>query len=371
MRNFLKKLIKAESTLRTGEIGSAEAILDEFSRAGLCCEVSVWDENRANVFAHFKSSGRKGALLFAAHLDVVPADKAHWQQLPFEPTEKDGRIYGRGSADMKGAIVAVVSAIEEVIASGVELAGDIIFAAVAGEETDSCGVKRFVEKYQGGLPRFAGIVIPEPTDFSVITAHRGILWLEVMTRGQTAHGSMPQLGINAITSMRKFLDELDNYHIKYEPHELLGGCSMSVNTIKGGEALNVVPDGCSIGIDIRTLPGQKHEEIIADFEKMFAKLKRENPDFDAEVSVIRSVDALEASNDSEFVKQFCQTVDVSGTKAVGFTTDGPHLVGLGAPIVIFGPGLTELCHKPNEYIEMADVEKAVEYYKRIILEFLT
>ena len=250
------------------------------------------------------------------------------------------------------------------------MAGDIILIAAAGEETDSCGAKRFVRDFGGKLPEIAGVVITEPTAFEVVTAHRGMLWLKVKTRGKTAHGSTPQLGINAIGSMKALLTELENYKIDVEPHRLLGGCSMSINTISGGREINVVPDECSIGIDIRTLPGQNHREIIDDFEKIFASLKDGNPEFEASVSIVREVGALEIDNNCDFVREFCSAVGAGGTRAVGFTTDGPHFISLGAPAVIFGPGKSDVCHKPNEYIDIADVEKAVEYYKNIILKFL-
>ena len=263
-----------------------------------------------------------------------------------------------------------------------------------------CGAKRFVRDcggiselapldtgsfgHEGGHPEsyltgLAGIVIPEPADFEVITAHRGLLWLKVTTRGKATHGSTPELGVNAIASMRAVLDELENYKIRFEPHppaflrkqEGGGECSMSINTIAGGKAINVVPDKCDIGIDIRTLPAQNHQDIIADFQKIFAKLKQKNPEFDADVSIVREVGALETDSNCDFVKEFCSAVGVSETKAVGFTTDGPHLAVLGAPVVILGPGKPEVCHKPDEYIDICDLEKAVEYYKNIILKFLS
>ena len=253
--------------------------------------------------------------------------------------------------------------------------GNVIFSAVAGEETDSAGARRFVEdkgRLQELAPEgLAGVVIPEPTDFAVVTAHRGLLWLEVTTKGKAAHSSAPQLGVNAIGSMRLILNELERYEIKAEKHKLLGTCSMSVNTIAGGKAMNVVPDKCGIGIDFRTLPGQDYDEIIADLRRIFAKLKAGNEHFEAEVSVLRQLQPLETDNNSEFVKTFCSAVEVNEIKAVGYTTDGPYFASLGSPVIIFGPGKPHLCHKPDEYIDIADLEKGVEYYKKIILKFLT
>jgi succinyl-diaminopimelate desuccinylase len=370
MKELLKKLIQAQTTSETGELAAAEVISAEFNRFGVESEIDSWDSNRANITAWVKSPGQKGALLFACHHDVVGPGQARWQYPPFGAVEADGKIYGRGSTDMKGGIAAAVAAICEIIVSGTKLQGDIIFVAAAGEETDSAGAQRFIDSFERP-GRLAGVVIPEPTDFTIVTAHRGMLWLEVNTGGKSAHGSTPELGINAITSMRSFLNELEKYDISAKSHELLGRCSMSVNTIVGGKTLNVVPDKCNVGIDIRTIPGADHQNIIADIKSIFEKLKSENSQFEADVSIIRQVQSMETDRNNEFVREFCSCLGITETHAVGFTTDGPHFASLGAPVVIFGPGKPSLCHKPDEYIEISDLEKAVEYYRKIIMHFLT
>ena len=272
---------------------------------------------------------------------------------------------------MKAGLTASAAAVAEIVNSQTPLKGDIIFAATAGEETDSAGVIRFVEQYTDKLPKLAGIIIPEPTEFEVITAHRGVLWIKVTTAGKTAHGSTPHLGINAITKMNHLLNHLEDFKIPHQPHPLLGGCSMSVNKIEGGTATNVIPDRCQIDIDIRTLPGQNTQTVIDSFEKLFASLRADDPDFKAEISNIRSSDAMLTDAECDFVKSFCRIVEAAETIAAGFTTDGPSLTSLGAPIVIFGPGLDHICHKPDEYVDFAHVEKAKKYYKEIITNFLT
>ncbi|MHC4324711.1 MAG: M20 family metallopeptidase [Planctomycetota bacterium] len=370
MKELLKNLIEADTTVEKGELLAAEVISAEFHRSGIDSRVDIWDRTRANITANIKSTGCRAGLLFACHLDVVGPGEAAWKHPPFTAVESDGKIYGRGSVDMKGGTAAAVTAIRQIVDSGVKLQGDIIFSAVAGEETDSVGAKRFIDDKEW-LPELAGVVIPEPTDFEIVTAHRGMLWLEVTTRGKAAHSSAPQLGVNAINSMRLILNELESYEIKTEPHKLLGDCSMSINKIAGGKTMNVVPDKCGIGIDIRTLPGQDHQAIIADLEEICAKLKAENKRFEATISVIRQMQSMETDSGCDFVREFCSFVGTDKTKAVGFTTDGPYFASLGSPVVIFGPGKPHLCHKPDEYIEIADLEKAVEHYKNIITKFLT
>ena len=370
MKELLKQLIVAESTESAGELAAAKVISTEFARYGIKSEIDTWDKTRANITARIKSKDNKPALLFACHLDVVGPGQTIWETPPFTAVESDGKIFGRGSTDMKGGMSACIAAICEIVKSGTELLGDIVFTAVAGEETDSCGAERFMSD-KSRIPECRGVILPEPTDFSIVSAHRGMLWLEVSTKGKAAHGSTPELGINAITSMRHFLNELDSYDIAEKKHRLLGTCSMSVNTISGGKTLNAVPDKCICTIDIRTIPVVKHEDIIADFRKIFDKLRSQNPEFEAEVSIIRQVHALETNTNSEFVRDFCSCLGIDKTVAVGFTTDGPQFVPLGVPVLVFGPGKPEICHKPDEFIETADLEKAVEYYKKIIMHFLS
>lgn len=370
LTDLLRRLVQAESTPAKGEAAAAEVLADWFARQGVDCAVDRWDGKRANAFARVKSTGERPALLFVTHLDVVSPGEEEWTNPPFAAVEQNGRIYGRGTTDMKGGIAAVAEAIREVVHAGTALKGDILFAATAGEETDSEGVVRFVEGHEP-FPPLAGIVVPEPTDMAVITAHRGLFWLKITTRGRAVHSSAPERGINAIGSMRHVLDALEQYEVPFERHPRLGPCSMSVNTIRGGEAMNIVPDRCTLGVDIRTLPGQNHEAIRSDLERMLAGLKGNVPAFDAELTVERSVGAMETDPDCPFVRTFCSAIDVDLTNVVSFTTDAPHLTPLGAPIVVCGPGKGQMCHQVDEFITIDDLHIGVEGFRQVILDFLT
>ncbi|MGD0784621.1 MAG: M20 family metallopeptidase [Sedimentisphaerales bacterium] len=366
----MKKLIRAKSTLDTGEIKCANVLADFFRSAGIKPNVEVWDKTRANITATLKSTAkfirrrRKPALLFVSHLDVVPAQQAG----AFEPIERNGKIFGRGACDMKGGITSAAVAMAEILRSKVKLQGDIIFTATAGEETDSAGVKKFLKSFKQ-KPKFAGIIVPEPTNFDLVNAHRGLLWLQISTKGKSAHSSMPQLGINAIDSMKMFLNKLENFKIP-GVNKLLGKASISVNKIIGGSAANIVPDLCSVQIDIRTIPGQKTSRIVADINKILARLSKQNPRFKVELKILRDSGSLQTDEKCEFVKRSKQILKIKHLTAVPFTTDAPYLTVFKSPIVIFGPGKPQLCHKPGEYIDIKDLKKAVEFYKKIILHFL-
>ncbi len=367
MKHLLKNLIHAESTARKGELDVAEVLRDYFAAHGLTARIDAWEGGRANLVLHVPSSGSRKALLFASHLDVVPADPKAWTRHPFRPHEEQGRIYGRGACDMKGGLAAAAVALVELVEEGMKFEGDCIFAATAGEETDSAGAKRFVQEYIQALPDLAGVVIPEPTDFAMITAHRGIFWVKIRTLGKTAHGSMPHLGVNAIHLMRRILDQLDDFVIEGPEHPRLGRCGFSVNRISGGDAFNVIPDKCEVSVDIRTVPGVSHEAVLSQLRGLIEQVGKDaGEDFRYEIEVCRDVPGMQTDETDDFVKGFAVLAGVSEFTSVGYTTDGPHFSLFQVPIVVYGPGKSESCHKPDEYIEFADMKRAKDTYKKLI-----
>jgi succinyl-diaminopimelate desuccinylase len=370
MQELLKKLIQTAPVDQKGEISTAEVLRNYLSPLGIEAKIDCFNEKNANFISRIRGSGQKKPLLFAGHMDVVPALQENWTFPAFGSLEQDGKICGRGATDMLGGLSAVAAAMAEIKRENLSLKGDIIFAATAAEETDSSGVKHFLRNTGKTLGALAGIIVPEPTDLEVMRAHRGILWLEITTTGKTAHGSMPHLGINAIEKMMAFLNLFKTYQIPHQPHPLLGGCSVSVNKIAGGQAANIVPDRCWVQIDIRTLPQQAHNAIQKDIEQLLDQLRQQDKQFKAKITVMRSVPALETPEDNTFLITVCKAVGVKKAGAVGFTTDGPWFAKLNAPVLIFGPGSPQMCHKPDEYIEIEQLEKAKEAYKQIILEIL-
>jgi succinyl-diaminopimelate desuccinylase len=370
MRKLLKKLIQTAPVADTGEIRTSQVLKDYLSPLGIETKVDCFNDKNANFTARLAGSGDKPALLFAGHLDVVGAEQKAWTFPAFEGIEQDGKVCGRGATDMLGGLASVAAAMAEIVQEKHVLKGDLIFVATAAEETDSSGVKRFLRTDGQTLGPLSGILVPEPTALEVMRAHRGILWLEITTAGKTAHGSMPHLGINAIEKMTAFLNLFKNYHVPHQPHPLLGGCSVSVNKIVGGQATNIIPDRCSVQIDIRTLQSQAHNAIVQDVQRLLEQLRRQDINFNAEITVLRSVPAMETDENDPFLKAVCKAVGVNKAGAVGFTTDGPWFAKLDAPVVVFGPGDPQMCHKPDEYIEVEQLEKAKQAYKRIILEIL-
>ncbi len=362
MKEFLKELINAKSTSDVGELECARKIQKRFCDMGIDAEVDIWNGNRANIFARIKSSGEKPALVVGPHIDVVPPGNAKWFCDPFKAEESEGKIYGRGAADMKGGIVAFMEAIRRIIESGENLKGDIIFAGVAGEETNSCGAKRFVEKFKNSGEKIAGVLIPEPTNFQIVNEHRGLLWLKVITEGKIAHGSTPELGVNAIKNMRKVMDRIDDI-------ELPKSCTLSMNMVSGGKAFNVIPDECSLSVDIRTVPGVTHYDITDIFVNLLDDLSDKDEDFNAQLGTDRDVEAMRTDPDCKFAEMLKEAAGVKETVSVGYCTDAPFFKDLGTDVLIFGPGDTVVCHKPDECIEISDLEKGADIFVKIIRKF--
>lgn len=358
MKDLLEKLVSVESTCDKGELEIAQLLADYFSSHGIDSEIDVWDDNRANITAILKGSGKKKSLLFAGHIDVVPADPASWSSSPFELLEKDGRFFGRGTADMKGGLVAVAKAMVEVAKDG-QPKGDIIFSGTAGEETNSCGIFKFVEKYKALASNLAGVVVPEPTDMKLVNAHKGLIWLDVLVKGKTAHGSMPECGENAIIKMVDIIGRLSGDILKGISHPALGNSTISINTIEGGAATNVVPDSCCIGIDIRLLPGQSKEGIM----ELLARVLK---GMEYSTKTTRYVQAFETPVGDAFLSEVSGITKLCPSP-VFFTTDAPYLKPLSDSIIILGPGRPDMCHKPNESIDKKQLLQAVEIYKNIMI----
>lgn len=368
MKTLLQQLIRSAPAGKQGELKTAEILGDYFAAMDVPVTIDAWGVNRANAVVHIRSKGARPGLLFGAHHDVVPADTGSWSVPPHEGIEQDGCIWGRGSVDMLGGLAAAAHAVAQTVRDGSELKGDLILAATAGEETDSCGVVRFVESAK--LPPLAGVILPEPTGLRVLTAHRGILWVQLTTHGKSAHGSMPHLGINAIAKANALLDDLFGFRIDAPPHPELGPATVSINRIAGGSATNIVPDKCEIEMDIRTLPGMDIDGILASLQSILEEHKRKDSDFAADLSVIRRADALETNPQSPFVREVCAAAGIEETTVAAFTTDGPYFRQLSPHVIIFGPGNPAQCHKPDEHIEIDQLETASRLYQQIIRRLL-
>lgn len=372
---LLCEMIRFNTTNAPGnEKPLAEMLAGLMRENGMESEVDAFGDNRANVLGRLRGTGERKALLFNGHLDVVPVGEIAWKHDPFAGVIDDGKVYGRGSSDMKSGLAAMLAAIFAVKAAGKELKGDLIFSGSAGEETDSIGAKMFLE--QGHLEGVGAIVVGEPSSCGVNVAEKGALWIQVTTKGKTAHGAFPDQGVNAIAAMNDFLTELRAYTFKYTPNEIVGHPSMNISTINGGVKTNVVPDRCVLTIDIRTVPGMKHEEIVNDCKEICRKLKAKDASFEAEVLAINDRPAIETAKDHPFVRLACDIIkeefgrDVT-PQGVNFYTDAAiFLPPTGLPAILYGPGDASMAHQPEEHVTIDRIREAAHFYAVIIERYL-
>lgn len=341
---------------------------------GLEVRLQPLGENRANVIGVLKGKGTKPSLLYNGHLDTVPPGAVEWDYGPFSGQIVGDRIYGRGAADMKSGVVAMIMAAGAIKAAGIELEGDLVVAATAGEETDSIGARKFLQEKE--MEKVGAMVIGEPSNNNIVIAEKGTLWLKITTYGKTAHGSMPHLGVNAILHMNQIISRLENLKFAYNPHPLLGGPTLNIGTIAGGVTTNVVADQCQMSIDIRSVPGMEHAAILEELKNMLKELERELPGFRAKLEVINDRPPVDMEEDNEFVQLGMKVAEqVLGKRpvpgGVNFYTDAAVFVpATNLPMFIFGPGKSELAHQPNEYVEISKLVEAAQFYAAFAAEYL-
>jgi succinyl-diaminopimelate desuccinylase len=348
------------------ELAAAEYVAEELRKSGVGVELVRHGDSRASVLARLKGQGKMPAMFYNGHLDTVPVGAEKWLRDPFGGETAEGKIWGRGAADMKGGLAAMMAAMKALAESRVPLKGDLILAATAGEEIDSLGATE-VGKILSGEPMQA-LFIAEPTYNEIYIAEKGVFWVQVDTYGKTAHGSMPEKGRNAVMMMVKIINEFEKVDIPYKPHPILGGFSRSINTFSGGIKTNVVPDHCVATIDMRTVPGQDHSAILRRIENIIKDLSQEIPDFRATVKAVNDHASVETSPSDPIVQKFSAVVtEMTGQEGVFkganyFSDAVGFLPFLKVPLILFGPGEPGQAHQPNEHVEIARLVESARIF---------
>lgn len=356
------------------EAKAAAFVADWMKQNDMAAElVAHAEDGRASVVGGLDGQGERRAVLFSGHLDTVPAGD-NWEHEVLAADIDDGKIWGLGTTDMKAGVAAMLVAMRAIKQSGATLKGNLLFAGTAGEEIESMGARELVREQK--LDDVGFMVIGEPTSNRVITAEKGVLWLELRAKGQTSHGSLPHLGVNAIAHMSRLLEALQAEDIPYETHPLLGDFTMNIATIEGGVKTNVVPDSCRVTIDTRTVIGQDHQQILDTVRQLIDRLCADDPTLHIEVRSINERIPLDIPFDDPYVQTFARqrdlvTGDTSVPTAATFATDGSVFVpAYDAPMVICGPGLPEKAHQPNEYVEISKLVESARIYTLAALDLL-
>lgn len=331
-----------------GETDIASHLADEMRAFGMDVEIEEAAEGRPNVIGIMEGRAQGRTLMFCGHTDTVSVEG---MRAPFDPVERDGRIYGRGSQDMKGGVAAMVEAARAIANSGGLAAGRLVIAAVADEEYASIGAESLVKKWTADAA-----VVTEPTDLVLGIGHKGFSWVEVTTEGRAAHGSRPRDGRDAILRMGRVLSRLESLDRKLQsqlPHPVLGCASLHASLISGGRELSTYPDRCVLHMERRTIIGEEPEIALREVEEILHSLKSEDQEFTASAKFLFGRPPYETPADHELPKSLASALAQIGhnTKQDGMTfwTDAAVLGHAGIPSVIFGPGGAGL-HSTEEYV---------------------
>jgi acetylornithine deacetylase len=348
---------------------AAEFLADYFADNGWAVDVSDAAPGRPNVVVRIEGRQPGPHLIFDGHLDVVPAGDG-WTSDPYAPVVREGRLFGRGAADMKGGIAAMIAAAEAVQRAEVPLCGSLTLAVVADEEEGGSGTWHLV---RSGL-RGTWAIVPEPTELQAVVAHKGCANLRVQVRGTAAHASAPEHGVNAIDQAGALIADFGalSARLKQRQHQLLGHPTLTVCTIQGGFNDYTVPDACTLTLNRRVLPLETERDVLAEIQAVLAERS-----FEADAQLCSFVPPMETDVQSPVVLALRSAArDVLGADpgVVGWsaTCDASILThGAGVPTVVFGPGsIARDAHRPDESVAVRDLTQCARIFASTIVQLL-
>jgi len=365
----------------------ASFIVDLLKKENIEVALQKVVEGRSNVIAKIKGTDGLPTLLFNAHMDTV---RPYGMKNPYGAKIKDGKIWGRGAADMKAGLAGMIYTLIILKRAGIKLKGNLILSGVIGEENVSEGTQHLIGKNL----KCDMAIVGEPTDLKIVTAHKGIEWLEITVKGKAAHAGMPEKGINAIVNAarlicaleEKLIPELSSQHRKFHP--LVGFPTFNIGKIRGGIRNSVVPNICKIQLDRRTIPGEKVEDILGEIQKIIEELKENYEEFDAKVTStpagpdseeelekikkqgirIPPHEPMEIPKNTEIVnalRKSFQRVTGKNPEIAGMLawTEASLLVNRAKiPTAVFGPGSLAQAHTTEEYVKIRDLIDASKVY---------
>ena len=348
-------------------------LADLLSAAGFECRVHDFAPRRSSLVARIggKDSGNALPLAFTGHLDVVPLGAAPWQHAPFGADIVDGRLYGRGSSDMKSGVAAFTCAAlaqADRLRHGPGPGLSLIYTA--GEETGCEGAFAMARDADaaGLLGRAGALVVAEPTANAPLVGHKGAFWLKAQARGVTAHGSMPEQGDNAIYKIARAALALEGFAFETPTHALMGAPTLNIGTARGGLNINSVPDSAELGIDIRSVAGQDHARVLQCLCHALGS--------QIELSTMLDVQSVYTAPDDPWMQRvFALCAARQGAmpvpRTVSYFTDAAALrLPLGMPpVLILGPGEPQLAHQTDEYCHVHRIHEATALYGDLITDW--
>ncbi|HVF54171.1 MAG TPA: M20 family metallopeptidase [Actinomycetota bacterium] len=346
------------------EKAAADLVAGWLDDLGLRTRMVEVEPGRPSVVARWE--GTEGPrLAYCSHLDVVPAgDPSLWDHDPYGAHIEGGRLHGRGACDAKGPLVAALEAVAALRSSGFTPAGVLELALVVDEE--AMGFKGAAHLVEEGIVTADVAIVGEPTSLRVVRAQRGASWFRVITRGVAGHGSAPERGVNAVQHMAEIVTRLPAT-IPDIAHPLLGGPTLNVGTIRGGEKVNIIPASCIVEVDRRTIPGESPDDVVAGLQSAIDGAKSVFPTIDASIELAFYAEPFEILPTARVVEVASTAVQQQTGKpasVIGFrgASDARFFAQKGADVIVWGPGDISLAHTAHESIDLSELEVGARAY---------
>jgi succinyl-diaminopimelate desuccinylase len=340
----------------------AEFIAGILQAAGFEVRPFEFDEGRTSLVADLCFNDDRDPICFSGHLDTVPLGRGAWSKDPFGGQQEGDRIYGRGAADMKGGLAAMIVAALNIAGSSTGVGG-MKLVLTAGEE-NGCQGAAYLAGCESALGQAGALVVGEPTANYPVVGHKGAFWLEAVTTGLTAHGAMPDQGVNAIYRAARAIAKLETFDFGIDPHPVLGAPTLNVGTISGGININSVPDRTSFAIDLRLIAGQSIDQVHRQLQTLLGD--------EVELNRLTAAPAIYTDPGHGWVQEVFSIMETylgerPVPRAEAYFTDASALTAAfgDPPTVILGPGQPEMAHKTDEYCDLSRIETAVRIYEEI------
>jgi acetylornithine deacetylase len=362
---LLERLVAFDTTSRLSNLPLADFVSDYLDRPAVRVEkMRSQDGTKANLIIRAGPEREDGeGLTLSGHMDVVPADEPEWRSAPFALTRAGETYVGRGAADMKGFLALAINRLAWL--DPARLRRPLALLLTYDEEVGTLGARRFAEHSDEvpSLPR--DVIIGEPTSLRVVRLHKGMIRLQLGFRGRAAHSGYPHLGRNAIEPAARAIGALAALRVEMEAERPAHGehfpevpyAALNVGLVNGGSAVNVIPDRCTVQIGIRLLPEMRAEEMTG---RVRAAVAAALPGEPFELTSLGESPAMMLDVEAALHGELCDMVGQHGTESVAFATDAGWLQTVGLRCAVFGPGSIEVAHRPNEFLPIAEFERAGE-----------
>lgn len=310
-------------------------------------------------------------LTLSGHMDTVPVEESGWNSDPFRLAEQDGCYYGRGASDMKGFLALAMNAVAALDPS--RLRAPLVLLFTYDEELGTLGAHHFARNWRGRtLPR--SVIIGEPTSLRVVSSHKGHLKLRLEVMGKSAHSGYPHLGRNAIERAGAVISALTKLRIQMAgqrpPHSerfpQTPFATLNIGSIRGGVAVNVIPERCEMEIGVRLLPGMKSEDFVEELRDMVARALAPG---EYQLEVASDSPPMLLGEEAPVYRRLCDLMGQRSRESVSFASDAGWLQQMGMDCVLFGPGSIEVAHRPNEFMPAGEFARASELLPVIIERF--